>query len=349
MLPPYRLVSLSAALHYRIWPLDQGHWTIGRPGRRPNAVALEGSSVSRAHACLEIADKVELFAEAAGALTAVNGQRLEAGQRQELRPNDMIQIGDLLFRWERAETAPQQGEGTLRLGFLGRPSVVLAGAPESEVIFRNENARSLLFWLVACRGASLAVERITEEFWPERPDLRQRKNLSHILRAMQGELGWSADSFERWIDRRAETIALRPEAIEVCDLWTLQDAIRQSGPPRAMAELLSLHPGPLLPHARQRWAKALRDELFMGWLGLLNRCQPNDQELPRLGALLTACLRDGDFEEFVYLETFRLSARFGLSAMIALWLSELKDALRTMGDEPSQELLSQATRWSQSP
>lgn len=348
-LPPYRMVSLAAELEYRTWPLPDGVWTVGRPGRRQNDVVLTAASVSRAHARFEIRDKVaRLIAEASGALTAVNGQSLEPEQPHDLQPNDVIQIGELLFRWERDERAFTHFDAKLRLRALGASSVSLGTARQDELEFRNENARNLLFWMCASRNSALPVERILGGYWPERPSLRQRKNLSHTLKALQNELGWSDLVFAEMIPRSSDTIRLDKAAVESCDIWELQDAVRRFPRPHLdLAAVLDLHPGPLLPHQNQGWVRALRVELFAAWLGLLEQCSAQPEVVPRLADTLTRCLRDGDFEEFVYERVFRLAASFGLKPMIAPWFADLKERLlASTGEPPSPELSKLATRLS---
>ena len=348
-LPPYHLVSLSAELAYRTWPMSDGIWTVGRPGRRQNDVALTAASISRAHARFEIRDKVaRLVAEASGALSAVNGQTLEAEQTHDLQPNDVIQLGELLFRWEREERAFTHLDGKLRLKALGANSVSLGTARQDELEFRNENARNLLFWMCACRDSELPVERILDGYWPERPVLRQRKNLSHTLKALQNELGWSDAVFAHMIPRNADTVRLEKAAVESCDIWELQDAVRQFPRHRlSLAAVLELHPGPLLPHQQQGWVRALRVELFTAWLGLLERCGAQPEAVPRLAETLTRCLRDGDFEEFAYERVFRLAVHYGLERHIAPWLADLKERLlASTGELPSPELSQLAARLS---
>lgn len=345
-LPPYRLVSLSAGLGYRVWPLADGAWTVGRPGRRSNDISLSAPSISRTHARLEVRDKVARLVAESSALTAVNGQALATDQVQDLQPNDMIQLGDLHFRWEREERAFLHLDRKLRLRALGSCSVSLGTARQDELEFRNENARNLLFWMCACRDNELPIERILDGYWPERPPLRQRKNLSHTLKALQNELGWSDAAYGQMLLRTADTVRLENSAVESCDIWELQDAARRfPRQPLSLLSLLDLHPGPLLPHQRQGWVRALRGELFMAWLGMIEQCPPDPETSPRLGETLTRCLRDGDFEEFAYERVFRLAVAFSLESMIAPWLADLEERLlASTGELPSQDLTDLAIR-----
>lgn len=343
-LPPYRLTSLSPTMQSRGWPLGDGQWTMGRPGRRYNNIILDSPSVSRAHARLDVqSGRAFVLAEAEGATTAVNGSKVEAGQSRLLEHNDLLQIGDLLFRWEHNQGRPPADKG-LVLGMLGGASVAVSSHPEVGLAFRNEKARDLLLWLVACRGRPLALERVLEEFWPERPDFRQRKNLSHTLRSLEPELGWSRADYDRWLDRKGEWVSLKPEAVAKCDLWDLQDALRRALAPADIPALVALHRGPLLPNARSLWVQAMREELFLGWLSLARRVPVDKKSAWLLGDTLTTCLRDGGFDESLYSEVFEVAAKHGLTGLVRVWVAELEAHLRLSGDAPSQALRDQAAR-----
>ena len=344
---PYRLVSLSSHPGSRHWELGDGDWTIGRPGKRNNTISLPETSVSRAHARLEISGKsARIFSETDGALTAINEHRLAGGQSQALEPNDVIQIGELLFRWERQERALWASGSAIHLQGLGAQEVSLGTAKEDVIDFRNENAKSLLFWLACHRESSVSVERILEQYWPEKPLLRQRKNLSHCLKALQSELGWSENEFTDRISRHPDYLRFEPADHDSCDIWKLQDGLQKARAEGAtLFELLELHPGPLLPGWDQIWVRSLRRDLFWEWLGAVAACQPDTDLKPVLASTLARCLRIGDFEEYVYERAFALASAFGLQEMILPCLSELSDRLQeTTGDEPSQQLRDLAHR-----
>lgn len=345
-LPPYRLVALSDQLNFRIWPLSDGVHHLGRPGRRANAISLASPGVSRTHARFEIAGRrVHLLAEAQGALTAVNGRPIEPEQPCELRPDDLIQLGDLLFRWEREERALRGFSTPLRLRSLGDGSVTVG--TDGRVEIRNENARNLLFWLASRRGEELAIERVLEGYWPERAPLRQRKNLSHTLKALQAELGWSDASLDRLLPRSADVLRLEPAAVESFDAWTLRDAARRHRQtPLGWSETLALHPAPFLASQRGGWVAVTRLELFLLWLSMLESSEPaglTSVQKGDLAELLTRALRDGDFEEFVYERVFRLAASLGLQETIPVWMGDLSQRLLAdTGDAPSSELIQRA-------
>lgn len=340
-LAPYRLRALSPEQGYRAWSVHNGVTTIGRPGRRPNTLALAEASVSRTHARIEVrSPNAFLIPENDSALCAVNGRRLDKATMCSLQPGDVVQFGELLFRWEREERAVTARSGTLCLRALGECSVALTSQPGRPLEVRNGNAKDLLFWLASRRDSELPIDRILNEYWPDRPPLRQRKNLSHSLRALQAEVGWSDAMFAEHIVRSPETLRMNSKAIESYDLWDLQAALRStSGGPSSLAERLELHPGPFLPHSQSPWVRGLRAELFLGWLEIIGQCQARSELQVLLGETITRCLRDADFEEFVYRKAFTLARKFGLNALVMVWFVELRDRLQaTTGDAPSEEL-----------
>lgn len=338
MVPAHCLACLSPELHYRSWPLGEGRWTVGRPGKRLNTLNLDHKSISRAHARIEISgDTVTLTAESGGALTAVNQVPLAEGKSWLLRPDDLLQLGQLHFRWERAAAGPSSG-AILSVRLLGHPQVALAAGPQHPLRFSNDNALDLLWRLVAARGGRLMIDRLLEDYWPERPVLRQRKNLSHILKTLQTELGWLDRDYERWLERTPETLALNLECVADCDLWRLQQAVREGN--IETHSLLELHPGALLPGHSQPWARGLRTECFLSWLNLLKQRSIPADGIALLGENITRSLRQGEFEEYVYRELATLAPNWGLGSMVRLWLEEFRHQLeQSTGEAPSAEFL----------
>ena len=83
-----------------IWPLPPGQHPVGRPGRRQNSINLDHPTVSREHATLFCQDsKYSLKAESATNPVWVAGVSCPPGQIVELAPGDLLEIGDLVFRF----------------------------------------------------------------------------------------------------------------------------------------------------------------------------------------------------------------------------------------------------------
>lgn len=336
-MPGHCLAALSPELSYRTWPLGSGQWNVGRSGRRHNHIALEHKSISRLHARIKVeGEQATLTAETDGALTAVNEVPLVPNRPVSLSSQDLVQFGQLLFRWEshKATTGPLARR--LRIKTLGRAEISLEGVPTEPLRFSNDNAKSLLLRLVAARGTPVLLERLLEEYWPERPSLRQRKNLSHTLRALQAELGWTDEEYERRLERHPETLILRTDCVAWCDLWTLTDTLRA---PRSARVLDALHPGAFLPNYSYSWTRSLRAELFLSWLSGLKQNKPSDLSGATVGESLTTTLREAEFEEDIYREVIAFAQEWQLTHLIPIWINDLEERLRhTTGDSLSPEL-----------
>ena len=92
----YHLVSHTG----QVYNFGEGGLTIGR--QRANQVAISDKSISRQHArILVAAGKCWIRDENSGTGTFVNDQRVQG--QQELRPGDVLRIGNTNFRLEFAQ------------------------------------------------------------------------------------------------------------------------------------------------------------------------------------------------------------------------------------------------------
>lgn len=303
-LPPFWLVGLSPQLNRKRWPVEPGECLLGRAGKRLNNVLLNHPSISRAHARIQLVGIKAKFQAESGALSAINGQQVSQGQTLELIPNDVLQLGELHLRWEREERALTDAPGMLRLQGLGMPATWIDGR---EVRWNNENAQDLLFWLASCQGSTLAVRRVLDEYWPDRATLRQRKNLSHVLKSLQAELGLSKESVEHMVERTPETLRLNPSRVAQCDFWT------------------GTYGGAFLPHNKRPWARSVRREQLLAWLSALISSPPQVAQRQQVLALLTQILRDNQFEDFVYQRACQAANALASPSHAAMWLEELKE------------------------
>ncbi len=315
-LPRFWLVALSPELHHHSWPVLQGDTTIGRAGRRRNAVVFTDLSVSRTHATIKVClDQISLCCESE-ALTAVNSRVLTPLESVPLHPNDVLQLGEFHFRLE-PEMGVQLGtSGQISLWGLGR-SRVFSG--NTEIEWSHEHAKDLLFWLASCRGAELSVNRVMEEYWPERPTLRQRKNLSHVLGTLQSELQLGSDQFERLVIRTPETLLLNTDGVERCDFWSLKDALLNPRDGLRGTELT----GVFYPRNERPWARTVRRELFVSWLESLSAGTLSSRTRALALEKITRFLRENDFEEFVYQSAFRLAQKLDAQNYAEMWQREI--------------------------
>lgn len=332
-LPPYWLVGLSEEVRERRWAFHEGDNLIGRAGKRVNHATLSHPSISRAHAKITVqTSRVKLVVQSS-ALTALDNQQLKQGQNAELSPGQVLQLGELHFRWKKEERALLNNPKLLRLNALGVSRTWVDGR---EVQWHSENARDLLFWLASYEGAPLSVARVLEEYWPDRPVLRQRKNLSHVLNSLHAELGMSGKGSDLLIERTPDTLRLAPDRIEGCDFWDLRKTTRIAD----SNELCQAFLGSFLPHNERPWARAKRRELFLSWLGAVEQSPLSPQGETQVLDLITQVLRQNDFEYFVYEKVCQLAQKLKAESHVAMWLEELKERDSSGLSEPDRKPIS---------
>lgn len=312
-LPPFWVVGLSAEIQGRRWPVNGGDNLIGRPGARTNQIPLAHPSVSRTHARISIKSSQAEFQAESKALSALNGEKIRPGQRVTLSPNDLLQIGEWHLRWQREDGALFHSPGKLRLHGLGGARTWVDGR---EIRWHNEKARDLLYWL-AYAGATVPVAKVLEEFWPQRPVLRQRKNLSHCLKGLRMDLGLSSEHLEGLIERTPDTLRLNAELVDDCDFWNLDSS---------QADLLE-RGGAFLPENERPWAITARRALILAWLKKSEQATLSQPDKEKLLDLVSQALRQSEFETFVYERACALAKSLESPSHLALWEAELKESL----------------------
>jgi len=129
--------SFEARLRVEQGSVDEQMISLDRPvtiiGRRQQGsdVVIHDTNVSRQHAKIQrLGDRVTIEDSDSSNGTIVNDERIEAVQ--ELRPGDVIRIGDAVFVFEKVELDDDLGspEGSTRTIDLDSPMTSLGGAPE---------------------------------------------------------------------------------------------------------------------------------------------------------------------------------------------------------------------------
>lgn len=241
----------------RIWPLDEGPTLIGRPGKRHNHLILEHPTISRSHACLlwNVAGP-NLLCETQRGLVMVDGSRLGLGECRSLREGALIQLGELLFRFqllpeEVEESTPER----LFLASLGGFSVRVGRRNVTEKQWRTQATRWLLARLAWEWGRPVAVDILLEEFWPEQAPERSKNNLNFCLstlrQLLRGEGGLN------YITRSNCAVQLQPDLLGEHDILAVLEALRQGQPLHA----LRLYSAPYLSGCYMDWAERLRNQL----------------------------------------------------------------------------------------
>jgi hypothetical protein len=108
--------------------LDRPSMVVGRR-REGSDIVIHDTNVSRKHALIESqGDRVTIEDTNSSNGTVVNDERIEA--RVDLRPGDVIRIGDAVFVFEQVEAPLGSPEGSTMAIDLDSPMTSLGGAPE---------------------------------------------------------------------------------------------------------------------------------------------------------------------------------------------------------------------------
>ncbi|HIB65890.1 MAG TPA: FHA domain-containing protein [Phycisphaerales bacterium] len=333
-IPPYSLILLEQGVRTRRWELEPGIVRIGRQGRRDNQVTLSHQSVSRAHASLRLSESAALIEVESQALTALNGERLLPGSVHALCHGDRIQLGKCTLVWVQ-ERAPTTTQGFLRLELLGGFRLF---NKTTEVHLKTEKAKVILSRLALLREESLPLAQLLEDLWPERPAVRQRKNLSHALKALQSDLQMDDGLFQELVVRTPDSLRLGSHLFSSVDIWKLQDRCEQGA---REAELVEWHRSPLLPEMEESWSLTPRRQLFLRWLDRVGRLRLDRSQQQTVLDSITNTLSVVSFEEFVYQPCFELARSWNRNDMISLWSQDYSERLMNeTGDRPSDIFLS---------
>lgn len=316
LLPPFWLISLSPDLPHQSWPVLHGVCTIGRPGKRSNTISLGHRSISRAHACITVEGGKAILKSESPAFTAVNNQAVAFESTVELQPNDVLRFGDYLLRWEQeGDAAGPDDQAYLTIKALGRTLVSLDGR---DVRWRHEHAKDLFFWLAAHKDNELPAALVMDEYWPQLPAAKKVENLGQVLHHMRTDLGLSQQRFDRLILRTSKSLRLSTTPIADCDFWALRQGLANQTLEDRHLEFGQL----FLPRNERAWARAVRLELVLAWLGLLQKATLPESRREQVLNDVTEILREMDFEDSVQEAAFALADALDASSQAASWLKE---------------------------
>lgn len=248
----------------RSWHLLGQQTMVGRLGRRLNHVELDHPTVSRLHATLfpDRRGQVKLLAESAASQTRVNGNPVAVGESRLLAHGDLLDFGDLTFRFSLAASSVSQG-GLLRLCTLNTFTVQL-GANVLAHKVKNEKSRALLARLGLAWGEPVPTERLLTDFWPDVGTTRGRKNLSYTLAQLRQGLGLEDEEFSSLILRSPSSLQLSPDRLDEHDFLEVEKLVaggKALTSEAAVNRLLSLYRGPFLPECYDDWALSARRRL----------------------------------------------------------------------------------------
>lgn len=137
-------------------------------------------------------------------------------------------------------------------------------------------ARSLFAYLAVDRGVAHPRERLAARFWPDLPENRARRRLSHTLWQVQDALGEIGDA-ATWLEVTADTLAILADAPCEVDVERFESGLdraqrrRQDGTDRirdltALAATVDLYRGEFLAGHSEPWVLEEQDRLHLRYL-----------------------------------------------------------------------------------
>ncbi|MFN8605967.1 MAG: BTAD domain-containing putative transcriptional regulator [Vulcanimicrobiota bacterium] len=185
------LKGYSSPFAGEIWPLCKGENTIGRIGRRQNSIHLDHPAISREHARIVGGPEgYVLTAESTTNAVYVGGDCVSPAQSIQLAHGDLLELGDLHFRFydPGSSTSQPTHSGFLTIRSLGGFQVAVQDREISDKDWKTQLVKWLLAHLAYEWGRPLAVERILDELWPESPLEKSRNNLNYTLSILRQTL-----------------------------------------------------------------------------------------------------------------------------------------------------------------
>jgi DNA-binding SARP family transcriptional activator len=281
--PAAFLKGCTAPYSNDIWPLASGEFTVGRPGRRSNAVSLDHPTVSREHARIVGRDDgaFHILAEASTNPVYLRGNPVQPGVTEQLRHGDLLEVGDLIFRFHQPRGGPGESaiRACLRVESLGGLNVTVAGNTIADKAWRTQYVKWLFAHLAYAWDRPLGTEGLIEELWPESEPEKARNNfkfsLSTLRTVLRTHLPEALQSTEV-ILRSSSTVQLNPDLLDRHDVIAVQRLVRGIGlgpaddenwEREAQAAVLAYR-GPFLPECYLDWAVDARQTLEIQLLEL---------------------------------------------------------------------------------
>ena len=270
--PATFLKGCTAPFSNDLWPLSRGEHAIGRPGIRSNAISLDHPTVSRAHAKIigKEDGSYQLLAEAVTNPVYLKGEALEPGRTVTLRHGDLMEVGELIFRFHQPSdgTLDTQDRACITVNSLGGLSVVVGGQEVPDKAWRTNQIRTLFARLALAWGRPLGTQALTEELWPgadpEKAKTNFRYSLSTLRQLLRGFLPLALQATDTVL-RSSTTLQLNPDLLDRHDAVDLQRLVQatitgETWEQDAQRSVLSYH-GPFLDGFRESWAVETRQWL----------------------------------------------------------------------------------------
>lgn len=268
-----------------IWPLKEEHHPIGRAGRRNNLIQLDHPTVSREHATIVQgpAGRFKLLAESSTNLVYLRGSVLEAGTAEELEHGDLVEIGELVFRFHQplTDASTIQTQSQISVESLGALQVTVGDQVLNDKAWKTQFVKWIFARLAFQWGKPVAIEQLLEELWPEADADKARNNfkfsLSTLRQMLRQHLPEDLQNTEI-IHRSSSTIQLNSELLNTHDVVQIQRGLALCGE-RAkvpnwseIAEQTVLaYKAPFLSECYLEWAVTARQTLELQVFDLAKR------------------------------------------------------------------------------
>ena len=338
------LKGYSAQYSERVWPLDEGIFSIGRQGRRENQILLDHPTVSREHATLYCQDgRYRLLAESNTNPVLVGGNRVAPGQSVNLSPGDLIEIGELVLRFH---SLLEETQGLIRVRSLGTLEVAVGDNRIDPKAWKTQAIKWLMARLAYQWGRPIATEVLMAELWPDFAADKARNNFNSTvsnLRSLLREALPERLGGREPVLRSSSTLQLDPELLENHDVVELQRDLQRAAQSDDSAErAVMAYSGPYLDDCYLEWVQPIRQALELEVLEAARRlleARAARQEWGEMIGLANQTLKIDPFSGFATLYLVR-ALRLTLRPAEALRVFDQHKKLlqRELGTEPDPEI-----------
>ncbi len=267
--PAHYLEGFSPPYVGKLWPMTNGSFRIGRGESRKNEVDLDNPTVSRAHATLEIdANGQRLLAESATNAVLVNGETLEPGSSCSLGQSDLLEFGNLMFRFHQ-KTGVEHPK--LNASSLGTFVCSVGDQTVPNKAWKSKPTKWLMARLAYHWGRPASSEAIIEMLWPESDPERGRARLNSAASLIRQLLRADGSSNADYVLRSSATIQLNPDLLGSHDIIEFRQSLDEANQLRnsgnlelaqeCLVKLLSPTIGPFLDDCDLDWALDIRQSL----------------------------------------------------------------------------------------
>ncbi len=255
-----------------IWPLAAGDHAIGRPGKRVNEISLDHPTVSREHARIVGREdgSFQLLAEAVTNPVYLKGEALSPGRTVPLRHGDLMEVGELIFRFHQPSDGSLDTEerACITVCSLGDLTVSIAGQTIPEKGWRTQQIKWLFSHLAYAWGRPLSTEALMVELWPDAEPAKAQANFKFSLSTLRQILRDRLPAAFRDTDtilRSSTTLQLNPDLLDRHDAVDLQrlalgTVAGENWIEDAQKAVLS-YQAPFLQQCQFEWAAQARQEL----------------------------------------------------------------------------------------